>query len=290
MRAAGWDQALKHPLPPTHVTLTEVRDIAAEIWDEIASECHMRPDVDITVDMDMHEDGVLAATRRTLILNDQTWKPSVMFDYPGTDIEIHVNPNVPNGWHVGEACSGEWRYDLRTVMRHELLHGAGLSSSIRPGHGAYQVGYNDGGNTCYPTFYDTRLESRGVPVVEGCTYHPSGTDIYMAGRKIYAPAQYRGGSSFSHHAESGLFQWQMSPTMCHKLGAAEFDMLEGLGYDCTVGFARSGQSTNRPALCTLLLIFMASATLSGAWVKPSASLSFSMAFLAFACASLGLHS
>ena len=288
MRASGWDQALLHPLPPTHVTVTDVREIAAEIWNEIAEECNMRKDVNISVDMDLHEDGVLAATRRTLVLNDQMWKPSVMFDYPWTDIEVHFNPDVPNGWHVDEGCSGAWRYDLRTVMRHELLHGAGLSSSIRPGNGAYRVGYGSRENTCYPTFYDTRLESNGVPVVDGCTYHPSGSEIYMAGRKIYVPRQYRSGSSFSHHAESGLFQWRMSPSMCHKLGDAEYDMLEGLGYDCTVGYTRSGQSRNRADL--LLLMLIASATLSAGLVRPSASFSFLIAFLAFACASLGLHS
>lgn len=263
MQAVGWDQAARHVETPTHVTLSEARDVAADVWHEIASECNMRKDVTISVDMDVDQDRVLAYTRRTLVLQDNTWKPSVMFDYNGLDIEVHLNPNVPNGWHVGEGCHTGWRYDLRTVLRHELLHGAGLSCSIRPDKNAFKVGYNTmQGDHCYPTFYDTRLLSGGVPVVEGCHYHADHGDVHMAGRHIYIPSKYRAGSSYSHHAESGLFQWQLGPTTCAKLGVAEFDMLNDMGYDCTVGYSLSdAQNTNPTLWVILLLLFLCSASI-----------------------------
>ena len=107
------------------------------------------------------------------MLVDNTWKSSMSQNFYGTDIEVHFNPNVPNGWYDGTNCDTGWRYDLRTVMRHELLHGAGLSSSIRHSASQTSVGYTSLGQ-CYPTFYDTRLESEGVPLVDGCTYNRAG--------------------------------------------------------------------------------------------------------------------
>ena len=285
MQALGWDEAVQHPETPTHVTVSDVREMAAEVWYELASECDMRKDVDIFVDMDVDTPGVLAYTKRTLILNNGTWKPSVMFDYSGLDIEVHVNPDVPNGWYVGDGCKTGWRYDLRTVLRHELLHGAGLSSSIREVDGAYRVGYSPIASTeCYPNFYDTLLESNGVPVVEGCSYHPSGREIYMAGRRIYAPLEYRGGSSFSHHSEDGLFRWQLRPTTCRTLGPAEYDMLDELGYDCSVGFSyRSAAQKTNPRL---VLIGIAGALGMG---SRNAFLSISIACLAFLTAATLMH-
>jgi len=233
MKAAGWDAAARHPQTPTHVTLQDVREIATEVWNELASNCSLPTDVNIHLAMDVSEKYVLAYTQRTLILVNNTWRPSFLFGYPGIDIEVHFNPDVPNGWYTGTDCRTGWRYDLRTVMRHELLHGAGLSSSIRESNGAYQVGYRPlYSDACYPTFYDTQLTENGIPVVHGCFYDAQSTNIYMAGRKIFVPDEYIAGSSFSHHDESGLFQWRLRPTQCETINAAEYDMLGGLGYDC----------------------------------------------------------
>ena len=292
MRAVGWNEALRHPSTATHVSLTDLREITTSLWKDLAKACNMHEDVNISVDFDMsgipedEHDGVLAFTKRTFILNNATWKPSVMFDYSGLDIEVHVNPDVPNGWYIGDGCTTNWRYDLRTVLRHELLHGAGLSSSIRKENGAYKVGYTPVGETqCYPNFYDTLLESNGVSIVDGCSYHPSGREVYMAGRKIYAPTEYRKGSSFSHHREDGLLQWQMRPTQCRNIGRADYDMLDAMGYDCAYGimYMSAGQKTNP----RLDFIGIAGALGMG---SRSALLSISIACLAFLTDSILMHS
>ena len=291
MQGFGWDEAVQHPQTPTHVTLNDVRQMADEVWDELSTECNMRKDVNIYVAMDVTQPGVLAYTARTLILNSSTWKPSVMFDYSGTDIEVHVNPNVPNGWYMNDGCNTGWRYDLRTVMRHELLHGAGLSSSIREKDNAYTVGYSTTwGDECYPTFYDTQLESNGVPAVHGCSYHPTGMEVYLAGRRIYAPDAYRSGSSFSHHTEEGLLQWQLRPTTCLTLGHAEYDMLEGMGYNCSNGlyYLSSAQNT-KPRWALLLMTAGMSVSLANGTLSRKALFIMAIASLALVTLSVLTH-
>ena len=245
MQAIGWAQAEQHAETPLYVSTSELEDVAHEIWAELKRECNMSRDANIQVFMDVAQDGVLAYTRRTLLLMDDTWKPSIMYNYDGVDIEVHFNPNVPNGWYDGTDCDTGWRYDLRTVMRHELLHGVGLSGSIRHSATATSVGYNSGGS-CYPTFYDTRLESGGVPIVDGCNYLGASGAVYMAGRKIYVPDEFRSGSSYSHHDEEGLFRWQLAPRQCLTYSLAEYDMLEGLDYNCSYGkyMLSTGQKLN----------------------------------------------
>lgn len=253
MHAVGWTEALQHVETPLYVSLSDVRAVADEIWAELRNECNLSRDANLAVFMDVTQDGVLAYTRRTLLLRDEVWKPSIMYEYNGVDIELHFNPNVPHGWYDGTDCNTGWRYDLRTVMRHELLHGVGLSSSIRHSLTATSVGYSNG-ISCYPTFYDTRLESGGVPIVDGCTYLGGSEAVYMAGRKVYVPDNYRIGSSYSHHDEEGLFRWQLAPRHCHTLGGAEYDMLEGLDYNCSVGkyMLSGGQKLNASLWLSLL--------------------------------------
>ena len=255
MQAVGWAEAAKHVETPMYVSTTELQTVADEIWAELQHQCAIPKAANIEVFMDVTQMGVLAFTRRTFLLMDDMWKPSIMSDYSGVDIEIHFNPNVPNGWYNGDDCNTGWRYDLRTVMRHEMLHGAGLSSSIRRSATATTVGYELGGQ-CYPTFYDTRLVSGGVPIVDGCNYVGGPGTVYMAGRSVYVPREYQAGSSYSHHDEDGLFRWQLAPKQCSTYNDAEFDMLEGLDYDCGYGryLLSSGQKLN--ANCALLLLLV----------------------------------
>ena len=263
MQAVGWAEAEQHAETPLYVSTSELEDVAREIWAELKRECNMSRDANIQVFMDVTQDGVLAYTRRTLVLKDDTWKPSIMYNFDGVDIELHFNPNVPNGWYDGKDCDTGWRYDLRTVMRHELLHGVGLSGSIRHSATATSVGYTSG-SSCYPTFYDTRLESGGVPIVDGCTYLGESGAVYMAGRKVYVPDEFRIGSSYSHHDEDGLFRWQLAPRQCLTYNLAEYDMLEGLDYNCSYGIAllSSGQKLNgNMPPCGLALLMFVSARL-----------------------------
>ena len=284
MHAVGWAEAEQHAEMPTHITTADLRHVAHEIWNELQERCDIQKNANLELFLDVKERGVLAFTRRTFLLDDNTWKPSVMFDYyKGVDIEIHFNPDVPNGWYDGTDCDTGWRYDLRTVMRHEMLHGLGLSSSIRHTSTATSVGYTYGAS-CYPTFYDTQLRSGGVPVVDGCSYVGEQGAVYMAGRKVFVPDDFRAGSSYSHHDETGLFRWQLSPKQCHELGAAEYDMLEGLDYNCTFGrtFVSGGQKLNANLwFISLLSLIIGTPGRSTRSVILSCVLSFSMAFFAF---------
>ena len=260
MYAVGWAEAEQHDETFLELDVEKLQLIADEVWRDLQRDCNMPRAANIEVFTDVTQRGVLAFTRRTLMLVDNTWKSSMSQNFYGTDIEVHFNPNVPNGWYDGTNCDTGWRYDLRTVMRHELLHGAGLSSSIRHSASQTSVGYTSLGQ-CYPTFYDTRLESEGVPLVDGCTYNvPAGT-VYMAGRKVFVPDEFRSGSSYSHHDEEGLFRWQLAPRECHEFGMAEYDMLEGLEYNCSHGkmFLSAGQKLNANlwlSSCTFAVLTM----------------------------------
>lgn len=229
-----------NPMTSENVTEQTLQSIVFDEWSKIVGLC---PGLDINANIQAQFDSSLVSTStlawasHTLLLKDFVWVPSIAtIDYVGYDFIIGVNPSPVNGWHIGENCSDvSYRYDLRTVLRHEMLHGIGIGSSIRKSGSTWSVGHEFSG-MCFPRYYDTLIEDReGNTVVDGCTFKKNldGENIYINGVKLFNPTTYYAGSSISHHVYSGdLLYWQLPAMKCIQMQDKEFKILSQLGLDC----------------------------------------------------------
>lgn len=248
----------KHPMEPLNVTSTELQFIIEQEWMKMVASCfpNLDPAAKISASFDYTLVGTntLAWASSTMLLLNNVWQPALTNTYyTGNDFLIGVNPLPPNGWYMGIDCSDiSYRYDLRTVLRHEMMHGIGIGSSIR----ANSLGYTSNGK-CYPTKYDTMIEySDGNKVVDGCTIPNGifGKNVYINGVRLYNPSNYLQGSSISHHAfENELMYWRLSPGKCTELGTRELKILSGIGVDCPLHPHYSGSQRIRPHLWLLLV-------------------------------------
>jgi hypothetical protein len=204
--------------------------------------------VDIAYDNDMVGKQVLGHASRTMFLKDNVWVSSMKFPwYNNTDVMIRINPQVPNGWHYSfdGSCDVGWRYDLNTVVMHELLHGAGITSSITQD----SVGYDSGG--CHPTLMDTKIKDDFGFVVNGCSMRRS-DHYHIGGVPLYAPSEYNPGSSFSHHNMIGHPMYYNLPSRkCLQMGHFETTLLNEMGESCVLHAEVPGVTGG--ASCTSLL-------------------------------------
>lgn len=258
-------QILKeHPMDPTNVTSDELTFIISEEWMKMVASCFPNLDpmasISASFDYSLMGTNTLAWASSTMLLLNDVWQPALTNTYyTGNDFLIGVNPLPPNGWHVGpmvDDCSGiSYRYDLRTVLRHEMMHGIGVGSSFR----SNSLGYTSNGK-CYPTKYDTMIEdSYGNKVVDGCTVAGSlfGKNVYINGVRLYNPSNYMEGSSLSHHAfAEELMYWRLSPSKCTDIGKNELKILSGIGVDCPNHPQYSRSQRIRPHLWPLLVLLL----------------------------------
>ena len=131
-------QILKeHPMDPINVTSDELTFIISEEWMKMVASCFPNLDpmasISASFDYSLMGTNTLAWASSTMLLLNDVWQPALTNKYyTGNDFLIGVNPLPPNGWHVGpmaDDCSGiSYRYDLRTVLRHEMMHGIGVGS------------------------------------------------------------------------------------------------------------------------------------------------------------------
>lgn len=239
--AMGWADLKLHP--ETRAVTTNLQDLVYSSWYEMRQKCPGIPELrGVDVAFDSLDYGVLASASRTMVLVDGMWQASIHHDVPGTTMVIRVNQDVPNGWFTGQGCETGWRYDLRTVLKHELLHGLGISSSIRQ----HSVGYMHNGK-CYITRLDTAMKANGIPLMDGCMRR-HGDSVTVNGTTLYTPTLYNGGSSFSHHWHSGLMNWQIHPKKCYGLGWHELNLLQAVGVDCNNTDHVSGARTPSPSI------------------------------------------
>ncbi len=226
----------EHRMEPQNVTGDELQFIITEEWMKMVAACFPNLDplakISASFDYTLVGTNTLAWASSTMLLLNDVWQPALTNSYyTGNDFLIGVNPSPPNGWYIGTDCLKiEYRYDLRTVLRHEMMHGIGMGSSIR----ASSMGYTSNGK-CYPTKYDTMLEDiYGDTVVDGCTKKEIfGKNLYINGVRLYNPSSYIEGSSISHHAyPDQLMYWRLSPSKCTDIGSNELKILSGIGIDC----------------------------------------------------------
>lgn len=230
-----WTELERHPMRVEPITGPVVTETLFRQWNYLKEMCAGLPDnvkIHSFLDDDLRGTYVLAWASKSLELKNGTWYPTLHTPgYTSYDIIIGVNPAVPNGWHTGDDCHNiGYRYDLGTVMLHELLHGIGISSSMTAD---YTLGYNFK-STCYPTHFDTLLEGVHGPVTDGCTYTGTpGEPLFVNGVELYHPTIFERGSSLSHHAYPGNVMYAaLPPRACMGLGAYEIHLLEALHVHC----------------------------------------------------------
>ena len=122
-----WHYLEQHPVEKSEEA--DVEKVAQEVWSEINSLCDLNP-VEIHAEYNYEKfrkpeySYALATASRTMFLIDKQWRSGALNKYNMTgSIHIDVNPYVPNGWNVDSGvCNVGQHYDLRTVLRHEILH------------------------------------------------------------------------------------------------------------------------------------------------------------------------
>lgn len=242
MLSSEMQELLKHPMKAEVVTEEELQWLITDEWMAlINAKCdNLDPGQSIQASFDSTLVGssTLAWASYTIILVDGVWVPSIsVMGYNGYDFVIGVNPEPPNGWYTGKNCSDiGYRYDLRTVLRHELLHGLGIGSSITKYGTDWRVGRNWEGK-CYPQRFDLELRDEyGQPVVEGCTVKKDLTyeRLYLNGVRLYNPVTFSQGSSISHHTyPDELMFYRLPAKKCIQLGEREAKMLAGIQIPCS---------------------------------------------------------
>ncbi len=234
MLLMGWWEYLESHPTRAVTQLPDVNRVAQEEWERLRSHCGLN---DVTLDVSYDSNyfssrpGVLAVASRTMFLIDNRWQSGALNKYgaKGT-IVIKVNPFVPNGWYVDDGtCNTGYRYDLRSVLRHEIVHGAGVSSSIRE----HDVGYAFGDH-CYITSYDDHLKTKdNNDFLNGCALTETrSADVFINDVQIYNPSTFKVGSSFSHTHEDGVMYFSIPPMKCMDYDGNVFKILNELGASC----------------------------------------------------------
>ena len=278
--AAEWSNLILHPTQSReYLTDTDLVVVINDVWNEIRSECPnipANPNIYSYFDTSLENTFTLAWASQTLVLNsDFTWWSALIRpSYSGYDFTIGVNPNPPNGWFTGECSRIGYRYDLRTVLRHEILHGIGLSSSIRMNSWSavsstseaiveangdtWKVGH-EYANRCFPRYYDTKItDSNGDYIVSECNIGEiTGKDIFLGDVKLYNPPIYKAGSSISHHNYFGHLMYYALPSKkCLHIGKYEINMLNAVGIECFIDEVSSATKARYILLHLVLLMFL----------------------------------
>ena len=280
--ASEWEMISKmhvnNAVKASDINLTKIVD---ETWSELVTNCSAlpsQPRINIFFDYSIENTTILAYASQTLHLNSDAVWVSTIYDSmkknrdatPGTayDMSIGFNPNPPNGWFVENDCTNiSYRYDLRTVLKHELLHGIIFAGSVREYNNKWIVGYNSFG-VCYPRLYDTKIQfsdnSSILNVNKSCNLRTErfpGYALYIDGIELYHPYSYRSGSSISHHNYYNRLMYpSISPMTCLNLEHEEGVILAKLGLECVVGNttyrSAATKNTYRASFIIVTLIFL----------------------------------
>ncbi|MFN3487749.1 MAG: T9SS type A sorting domain-containing protein [Emticicia sp.] len=152
------------------------------------------------------------------------------------DMTVTLNANI--NWYYGtDAKAQSGRYDMITVMLHEIAHGLGFSSSMSIINSDTQGQYGQSGSAY---IFDTFMQdSRKVKLTNTGVYGNPSTDLKASlssnalyfGLKnpsfanklprLYAPLLFKSGSSFSHFDESTYTVGTPNSLMSPSVRAAE---------------------------------------------------------------------
>ena len=235
------EMLINHPMNISKLSNEQLQWTVNEEWSKLVGTC---PGLDSGASLSVSFDDSLIGTdtlawaAMTTVQIDNTWVSSLATQkFSSYDFIIGVNPEPPNGWYTDESCDSiSYQYDLRTVLRHELIHGLGVGSSLRSSFSGWRVGYTDSYGLCHPRLYDTKIKDQnGNNVVQGCNVvkNPQGTSLYVGGVQLYNPYSFRQGSSFSHHNSiNELMYFSLPWGVCLNLQAKEIKMLHAVNVNC----------------------------------------------------------
>ncbi len=246
-----------HPIEYSHIDIADAIDIVHEEYEKMSTACTLPPaNIKVIFDESLLGSSVLAWASQNMKLKNLMWQPSLFSESTSRHFTIALNPIPPNGWYIGDCKYIHYQYDLRTIVRHEILHGIGLGSSI-----TFNAGWSSGVSTnglCFPRMYDTFIvDEDGKSILNGCNMVDiSNKKLYIGDVELYHPDEFRPGSSLSHHNYAGyLFYYKTTHSRCMQLSKYEAAILEQFQVQCSV---TSGQ---KPTAAPTLLYFLILRTL-----------------------------
>lgn len=263
MEQSDWVFLQSHPIKNVqHLDQNRLNELVHSEWLNMVSHC---PSLDKHASINAYFDDSLIGTStlawasQTMYLKyDGIFYPALsnMF-YSGYDFTIGVNPEPPNGWFDGDCKDISYRYDLRSVIRHEILHGIGLGSSISYDND-WDVGHIQNG-LCFPRLYDTLItDIDGNKVVDRCDIVDiTSKRLFLGDVELYHPDEFNQGSSLAHHNYPGkLFYYRTTPMQCMYMSKYEISMLSSLGLHCFEDGRSQGTKILSSNLVFLLILFV----------------------------------
>lgn len=214
------------------VNISTVSNIIENEWNRLRIKCpSIKKNVNIQIGLNDTFDTTLAHVSFADVIENGVMEPSTLYDYDTIDMQIILNSNPMNGWHIGDCKNIGVQYNLETVIRHELLHSIGLASTF---NGTAFGRWHE--NKCYLRRYDKEISDVfGNKLVDKCEMNLHDKELYINGIRLYNPSVFFPGSSLSHHVYiDHLMHWQLSPSKCLDMKEEEVKMLSAVGVNCTV--------------------------------------------------------
>ena len=183
------------------------------------------------------------------------------------DIIVTMNSSFPSWYYGTSGVPPSGRYDFVSVVMHEITHGLGFAGSMRVGltscgSSSYGCWGLSGGSTLYPTVYDKyAVRGDNVSLLNTVTFPNPSTalrtvltsgNVYFDGPqaksanggnkpKLFTPASWASGSSFSHLDEiyngtsNAMMTYSLAPReVIHDPGAIARGMLRDIGWTTSV--------------------------------------------------------
>jgi hypothetical protein len=158
------------------------------------------------------------------------------------DINISINGNI--NWYYGvDAKAQVGKYDMITVLLHEIAHGLGFSSSMTVVNSSTQGQYGQSGSAYIfdtfmqdsqkikltnSSFYGNPSTGLKVPLISNALFFGlTNTKFANSLPRLYAPSPYKEGSSFSHFDESTYPAGTANSLMSPSVRAAEVNQNPG---------------------------------------------------------------
>jgi Secretion system C-terminal sorting domain len=163
----------------------------------------------------------------------------------GEDHEITINVNKNISWSfLTDGTRQSFKYDLMTVVLHEIAHGLGFTSTMKiSSTNGLQAEWGING---FPIIYDLFLQNqagvvltntsvvgnpsadlKGLLTSNALFFKISNTAFREENPKLYAPSTYEEGGSISHLDESRFPKGTANAMMSPQIGAAEVNHFPG---------------------------------------------------------------
>jgi hypothetical protein len=224
--------------------------------------------------------GILgqAGPNKIFLEGDGNWYPGALEDArchcnanTGPEITAQFNSAFPEWYRGTDGATPSGKWDLETVVLHELGHGLGFFSSFGVSNSRGSWGYTDSSSTNHPLVFDTLEYDQATGGTQMISY-ASGSSalktaltsghVYLYGAhlldalghsaKLYAPSSWQPGSSNSHLDESAFAPRTVNALMTpvlndgesiHSPGAATIGVFEDIGWNVVGSTAAPGAPT-----------------------------------------------